>query len=55
MKEINIIQFFLKGTNKLEICRLLDLKFDYVSQVIDNYNREPYIVRQSKINADVCS
>ena len=52
--EIKIIEFHLKGTNKLEICRLLNLKFDQVSQVIEDYTREPYIIRESKINNYVC-
>jgi len=48
--EIQIIQLHIKGTTKLEICRLLDLKFELVSQAIENYISEPYIIRESKIN-----
>lgn len=48
--EIKIIELYLKNTNILEICRLLDLKFEIVRNAINEYLKSPYIIRESKMN-----
>jgi len=50
MMDLAIIRLFNLGHEDIEIARILELKYFYVMSIISEFKREPYIIRESKIN-----
>lgn len=48
--KFKIIEMHIKGINSMEIARLFNLNIDFVFNTINEFLKEPYIIRQSKIN-----